>query len=544
MIDPPPKRVESLVQEWAPLVWLAPGEKFLPSAVTDFLHHVHAEKSRVKEKVKPSVTPPSPPVDSDLILDNNIRRNGGQSAWERRNKRTFRGENLLVDYIIDMPVGENSENWFLVTNDDIEDLLDNDASFLYGQLPSHGTVPIYALVSQCPNRPTNAHHEIPPSASNLVETDSLDLTINDIPSGKHEFMKNPYIPLQKPQTIENLNYFTSQDAIPSYKILDNSVENSVKSQKRRKREIPILLVHPNSTTYVLPENINGLEEQQIVKNFTQPVKIDEEWKVSLPTVNKYRDHHREEDSYYTKTSGFKQKLKTTAMAETEASYPHFFVTYWMFYPYNQGKTICSVSLGPFGHLPLPLFFGMCLGTRRDFGSHVGDWEHMSLYFRGRKEPDEMYVSAHDAGAYYEYDRLTGTFEFRRQETRVGILQKPVFPRTVVTSGNHPVLFAAKGSHGLWTAPGKHRFIRVPRLYDINGFGIPWFTWHNTEILYEDDISARSAFYQPHWIQFKGRWGNPKSKCHPLKRIGLNFCEYSDGPMGIRRKPNFHCTTNN
>lgn len=59
----------------------------------------------------------------------------------------------------------------------------------------------------------------------------------------------------------------------------------------------------------------------------------------------------------------------------------------------------------------------------------------------------MYVSAHDAGAYYEYDRLTGTFEFRKQETRVGILQKPVFPRTVLTSNNHPVLFAARGSHG-------------------------------------------------------------------------------------------------
>lgn len=55
----------------------------------------------------------------------------------------------------------------------------------------------------------------------------------------------------------------------------------------------------------------------------------------------------------------------------------------------------------------------------------------------------MYVSAHDAGAYYGYDKLTGTFEFRSQETRKGILQRPNFPRTVLTSSNHPVLFAAQ-----------------------------------------------------------------------------------------------------
>lgn len=41
-------------------------------------------------------------------------------------------------------------------------------------------------------------------------------------------------------------------------------------------------------------------------------------------------------------------------------------------------------------MPIPVLFGMCLGTKRDFGSHVGDWEHMSLFFRGNKEP-EVYI---------------------------------------------------------------------------------------------------------------------------------------------------------
>lgn len=98
---------------------------------------------------------------------------------------------------------------------------------------------------------------------------------------------------------------------------------------------------------------------------------------------------------------------------------------------------------------------------------------------------EMYVSAHDAGAFYTFDRLTGTFEFKSQETRKGILQQPNFPKTVITSDNHPVLFSAEGSHGLWATPGKHRFVRVPRLYDINGFGQPWQTWNNVEVIYND-----------------------------------------------------------
>lgn len=84
-----------------------------------------------------------------------------------------------------------------------------------------------------------------------------------------------------------------------------------------------------------------------------------------------------------------------------------------------------------------------MGTRKVFGSHVGDWEHISLHFNGKAEPEKMYVSAHDAGAYYSYEKLTGTFNFVSQETRKGILQRPIFPKTVLTSGNHPVLFAAQ-----------------------------------------------------------------------------------------------------
>lgn len=137
-----------------------------------------------------------------------------------------------------------------------------------------------------------------------------------------------------------------------------------------------------------------------------------------------------------------------------------------------------------------------------------------MIFRGKMEPDvskkfkatwmknikydiicnyyltkEMYVSVHDSGAYYSYSKLTNTFEYKSQETREGILQRPIFPKTVVTSDSHPVLFAAEGSHGLWSSPGKHRFVRMPRLYDINGFGRPWETWQNIEIIYNSGMKS-------------------------------------------------------
>lgn len=149
----------------------------------------------------------------------------------------------------------------------------------------------------------------------------------------------------------------------------------------------------------------------------------------------------------------------------------------------------------------------------------------------------MYVSAHDAGAFYRFDTRTGTFVYESQETRKGIFQKPNFPARVFTSGgSHPVLFSARGSHGLWTAPGKHKFVRLPRLYDESGFGIPWPTWKKIEVL---DVREREIM--PDWMTFTGKWGNPRTNCHPLARLGFNICEFVDGPTGIpMKRMNFKC----
>lgn len=60
--------------------------------------------------------------------------------------------------------------------------------------------------------------------------------------------------------------------------------------------------------------------------------------------------------------------------------PHFHVTYWMFYPFSQGKSLCTFDMGRFGAWPIPKVNNYCLGNIKEFGNHVGDWEHMSLYF--------------------------------------------------------------------------------------------------------------------------------------------------------------------
>lgn len=43
--------------------------------------------------------------------------------------------------------------------------------------------------------------------------------------------------------------------------------------------------------------------------------------------------------------------------------------------------MCVMDLGFLGSWPIPNFGGMCLGKQKEYGSHVGDWEHVSLYFK-------------------------------------------------------------------------------------------------------------------------------------------------------------------
>ncbi|KAH8384281.1 hypothetical protein KR200_001151 [Drosophila serrata] len=453
--------VDRLIKQWAPIVWLAPEEKFMPLGVEEFLQYVH-------------------PMDKDS---------------------SFRPGVPFRDY---------STKSHLVTNGEIQDLLEDDNSFLYGRNPNEKPVPIYGVVTMCPSRrelpvpPPSLQHTPPPVSTRgpyiPVSIDPLEERNDTIRRSSRLFPLFQRVKRQAPV------------ANPKYNPL-NAYEELVMEPTQK----------PPPDQELQPDSEGGVPVNNFIANLADNVKF---------SGGSDPDDNLEDNSI--------GKAPEQEANQGQGKLPGFHVTYWMFYPYSQGKTMCTVSLGPLGRIPFPAVYGYCLGNRKDIGSHVGDWEHMSLYFNGDAEPQAMYVSAHDAGAYYSYNRLTGSFEFRRQETRKGILQRPNFPKTVTTFKNHPVLFAAKGSHGLWTAPGKHRFVKVARLYDINGFGTPWNTWKAVDISYEN-VRSYGRSLVPDWLTYRGKWGNPKSKCHPFRRIGLNFCEFTDGPTGIPLKePHFQC----
>ncbi|XP_037933593.1 uncharacterized protein LOC119668221 [Teleopsis dalmanni] len=488
--------VEQLIKEWAPVVWLAPEEKFMPLGVEEFLNYVH-------------------PMDKG---------------------KTF---------IPGMPVGDTSEKAYLVTNAEIEELLENENSFIYGRNPNQSPVPIYAVVTLCPQ--TNA---VLTQNETLTETVVVQNT-----KTQQQFIapisstRGPYIPVSiDPSEIRNNTAKRSSRLYPVFqRVRRNSDDHSATYIPP---QLPLNIEQSNVVTPL--ELVMGEEQQNLVDNDntidSSPTTTGPD--NNVPNVNNFIANLADNVKFSTGDDDFDNTIKIDNSFNSVNDFktnrakvhnvPAFHVTFWMFYPYSQGKTMCTLKLGPLGRIPFPAVYGFCLGRRKDIGSHIGDWEHMSLFFNGGTEPEAMYVSAHDAGAYYSYNRLTGSFEFKKQETRKGILQRPNFPKTVTTFNNHPVLFAAKGSHGLWTAPGKHRFVKVARLYDINGFGTPWKTWKSVDITYEN-LKSFGRSLVPTWLSFKGKWGNPKSKCHPFRRIGLNFCEYTDGPTGIPLKePHFQC----
>ncbi|CAH1154745.1 unnamed protein product [Phaedon cochleariae] len=207
---------------------------------------------------------------------------------------------------------------------------------------------------------------------------------------------------------------------------------------------------------------------------------------------------------------------------------HFHVSYWVFFPYNEGKQVCFI-----GSIPTLKIFNICLGSMETLGNHLGDWEHMSLTFSGNRFPDQLYLAFHDSGVYYNYNHTGRYFRFSHQ--RKSIIQVPKFPQIVRTQGQHPVVFSANGSHGLWSAPGNIDFVRIPRLTDRNGYGTYWKTWNHIKIYHLNTSPL------PFWLTYRGKWGNPKRNCYLFKKLGI--CQYSEGPVGpLWHERDFSCST--
>lgn len=123
--------MDSLVRSWSPLVWLAPNEKYMPGNVKTFLNHVHAEREKPSQKhikdISDNLGKYSHYYEYDaykdlIYYDGNGVSTAGTMGMKgvpnNRNKRNFEKETSL-EYIFELPIDEASENWFLVTNDEI-----------------------------------------------------------------------------------------------------------------------------------------------------------------------------------------------------------------------------------------------------------------------------------------------------------------------------------------------------------------------------------------------------------------------------------------
>lgn len=125
--------------QWAPLVWLAPNEQFMPGRVNEFLSHVHAEKQPTPV-VASGTTAQLHQQDSDILdvsddlllyeLDREIGVEMQKMGSDDRPDRSpvlhgtaHKGRDRRFSLDIDLPVGVKSKDWFLVSNVDIGNLI-------------------------------------------------------------------------------------------------------------------------------------------------------------------------------------------------------------------------------------------------------------------------------------------------------------------------------------------------------------------------------------------------------------------------------------
>ncbi|MFD8888800.1 Vps62-related protein [Streptomyces erythrochromogenes] len=159
------------------------------------------------------------------------------------------------------------------------------------------------------------------------------------------------------------------------------------------------------------------------------------------------------------------------------------VIYWMFYAYNEGKRVC---IG--GQVK-----STCLGVWSTFGNHVGDWEHVTIRFE-HGFPAKIALSSHSAGSVFDI----GDKNIR-----------------IVEGGDslHPVVFSARGSHGLYPRPGEYVYASLPngsQLVDVTDSGSKWTGSSGLEIF--EWQPAGSYPGRLSWMNITDRWGNPKVGC--------------------------------
>lgn len=109
-------------------MWLAPNEKFLPGDVRTFLTNVHAEREKLGSQAIKDIGDNLGKYShyyqnngfEDLIYYEGVvaPSAGGATAQNNRKRRNF-DKDTSLEYIFELPIDDASENWFLVTNDEL-----------------------------------------------------------------------------------------------------------------------------------------------------------------------------------------------------------------------------------------------------------------------------------------------------------------------------------------------------------------------------------------------------------------------------------------
>ncbi|MCY0995857.1 Vps62-related protein [Myxococcus sp. MISCRS1] len=180
------------------------------------------------------------------------------------------------------------------------------------------------------------------------------------------------------------------------------------------------------------------------------------------------------------------------------------VVYWLFYPYNRGKPICT----QWHHL-----LRTCM-QYTTFDNHVGDWEHLTLRFVDGR-PTQLAMSQ-----------------------RAGRPPTHFASKDLALVDLHPEVYAAQGSHGLYPAPGRYTYAQAnfsEYYHDDTGPGLAWDGWSNAVIF---PWQPAGTYTTPGLERFNLTvdWGNDKAGCGNPNLIYVSDCILNPGPKAPMARP--------
>ena len=182
------------------------------------------------------------------------------------------------------------------------------------------------------------------------------------------------------------------------------------------------------------------------------------------------------------------------------------LVYFFYYPYNQGKFVVYST----------------------WENHVSDWEHITVRLAWG-QPMAVYLSAHNFGAVYPWNSFSKT------------------------NATHPVVYAARGSHGCWAEPGDHIYDRIRIVLDLYDLvdscseGRPWDTWQYVQAFDYNSQTGLGTNLWPAWMSVdytNPGTGDPSVPGHgPIYRWGnpqqgdewFGYWQLVNGPTGPASK---------